>query len=319
MNTKILITGGWGYLGGRIAVTLAEKLGWPVRLSSRQPRPQSPAWLPQAETVCLDLLRPQTFAAALAGVTAVVHLAAMNENDSLADPVKADRINTKATADLLDAAIKSGIKRFVYFSTAHVYGSPLVGNITEASIPRPVHPYAISHYQAEKFVLAAQAQGRIEGIVVRTSNGFGAPTHIDVDRWTLLVNDLCRQAVQNRKLVLHSSGLQQRDFVTLHDIAKATGHFLRLPADNCADGLFNLGGECSMSIWEMTQAVSKCCRDILGEEVPVVRPQPLPGEGAAGLRYDISKLKQTGFTLEGDRDQEIRDTLKICLAQGQPL
>jgi len=73
-------------------------------------------------------------------------------------------------------------------------------------VPRPVHPYAITHHAAEDFVLAAHDEKRLMGYVIRLSNGFGAPAHAGVDRWTLLVNDLCRQAVQTRQLILRSAG-----------------------------------------------------------------------------------------------------------------
>lgn len=313
VNNTVLITGGWGYLGGRIAVDIASETAWQIRLGSHQRHLVSPEWLPQAETVFLDVLQPETFEPALKGVDAVIHLAALNEIESLADPEKASRVNTLGSRHLLDAAVRVGVKRFIYFSTAHVYGSPVEGHITEDSLPRPTHPYAITHHAAEEFVLAAHDKGRMVGIVIRLSNGFGAPTHIGVDRWTLLVNDLCRQAVSTRRLVLRSSGLQQRDFITLHDVGRAARHLLTLSQIECSDGLFNLGGECTMSVWEMAQRIIHCCRKTLGYEPPVTRPEPLSSEIRLDLKYDINKLKRTGFFLRGDMDEEISQTLKMCV------
>jgi len=142
-----------------------------------------------------------------------------------------------AVKHLMSPAIAAGLERFIYFFTAHVYGEPLIGRITEATLPRPIHPYAITHYAAKNFVLAAHNQNKITGVALRLSNGFGAPTHPNVDCWTLLVNDLCRQAVQTRKIVLRSNGLQQRDLIPLMDIGGAVRHLIALPRSNCADGL----------------------------------------------------------------------------------
>lgn len=311
MSQTVLVTGGFGYLGGRIAVAIGNQTDRQVRLASRKAR-SVPDWLPKTQTVALDVLEQASMAAALDGVQTIVHLAAVNENESIANPEQALMVNTLGTLNLLQAAIQAGVERFIYFSTAHVYGVPLVGHITEQTLPRPVHPYAITHHAAEDFVLAAHDQNRITGIVVRVSNGFGEPTHTGVDRWTLLVNDLCRQAVQSRVLKLRSSGLQQRDFITLLDVGRAVCHLLALPRGACGDGLFNLGGESSMSVWDMAQRIVKCCQETLGFTPGIVRPAPGAGENAGSLTYDINKLKQTGFSLNGDADTEITQTLTLC-------
>lgn len=309
---RVLITGGFGYLGGRIATRVARD-GWQVRLASRQLH-GPPAWLPQAETVLLDVLQPNTLDAALSGVQAVVHLAALNEIESSANPKAALLVNTLGSLHLLEAAIRAGIERFIFFSTAHIYGAPLVGNITECSLPRPVQPYAITHRAAEDFILSAHDKLKIAGIVVRLSNGFGVPMHPAVDRWTLLVNGLCLQAVQDKKLTLRSSGLEQRDFIALHDVGRAVSHFLDLPRLDCEDGLFNLGGECAMTVWEMAQRIAQCCCETLGYLPEIIRPEPKFQEKAVALHYDISKLKQTGFLINGNMDGEIMRTLEMCAA-----
>lgn len=311
MSKRVLVTGGLGYLGGRIAVELTNNSEWIVRLGSRKDQ-AAPSWLSQAETVAMDVLEIGSLPKAMADVQAIVHLAAMNENECVTDPGRAVLINTLGTLNVLQAAIDAGVKHFVYFSTAHVYGAPLVGSITEQTLPRPIHPYAITHHAAEDFILAAHDQKKITGIVVRLSNGFGVPTHLDVDRWTLLVNDLCRQAVQTRKLVLRSSGLQQRDFITLTDVGRAVRHLLGLSQIDCGDGLFNLGGDNSLSVWDMVQKISQRCQRTLGYMPTIERPEPRPDEPFNSLNYCSEKLQKTGFSLLGNLDEEIDNTLLVC-------
>jgi UDP-glucose 4-epimerase len=311
MNREILITGGLGYVGGRVAQHLASVPDIKLRLTSRTPPAAPPAWLTNGRVVAWDSASPAV-GPLLEGVDTVVHFAALNEIDSARDPVQALHVNGTETVRLLLAAQQAGVRRFIYFSTAHVYGAPLVGNIDERTLPRPIHPYAISHKVAEDFVLAQHDQGKIEGVVFRLSNGFGAPTNPDVNRWTLIANDLCRQAVTGRKLVLKSSGLQRRDFVTLDDVARCVAHFIDLPTPQLQDGLFNLGGECVLSMYEMAEAIARRCEAVLGFRPPIERPSPAPGEAAPELRYQISKLKAAGFTLEGRVDDEIDATLLLC-------
>ena len=311
MKTYVLITGGFGYLGGRIATELASKPGLAIRLGSRKIQ-LPPTWLPQAEVAAMNILDPASLMSAMQGVRVVVHLAAMNENECLADPNKATLINTLGTLNVLQAAIDAGVKRFIYFSTAHIYGAPLVGHITEKTLPRPTHPYAITHRAAEDFVLAAHDQKKITGIVVRLSNGFGVPTHPNIDRWTLLVNELCRQVVQTKKMVLRSSGLQQRDFISLKDVGRAVGHLLTLSSSECGIGLFNLGGKRSLSVWEMVQKIAQRCQAIFGFLPTIERVEVNSNEQVRALNYDCEILLKKGYTLEGNIEEEIDNTLFFC-------
>lgn len=312
MTDRVLITGGFGYLGGRIAFELGREPRFTVRLASRRPQ-GPPDWLPEAETVAMDVRELETLPATVRDVQSVVHLAAMNENECAADPAGAVLVNTLGTLNLLRAAIDAGVERFIYFSTAHVYAAPLVGHITEETLTRSIHPYAITHRAAEDLVLAAHDQHEITGTVLRLSNGFGAPTHPGINRWTLLVNDLCRQAAgDTRRIVLHSSGVQRRNFITLGDIGRAVRHLLSLPRRDSGDGLFNLGGDASSSVWEMARLITARCSTVLSYMAEIVRPEPHPGETGLELVYGSDKIKKTGFHLSGDADSEIDDTLRLC-------
>ncbi|HWR73336.1 MAG TPA: SDR family oxidoreductase, partial [Nitrospirota bacterium] len=245
-------------------------------------------------------------------VETVIHLAAMNEIDSAANPEQALLINGLGTLKLLQAAERAGVKRFIYFSTAHIYGAPLTGTITEKTLPRPVHPYAITHRVAEDFVLSAHDAGNMTGIVLRLSNAFGEPATPDINRWTLIGNDLCRQAVTTGSLVLRSSGVQQRDFIPLDDVSAAVIHLLDLPADECGDGIFNLGSGQSYSIMEFAERVQSRCTSMLGFTPPIKRPQPDPTERAEPLNYRSDKLKATGYAPGNGFDDEIDRTVRFC-------
>jgi UDP-glucose 4-epimerase len=312
MMDKVLITGGSGYIGGRLVQALVKEPRFHLRLGTRQPLANRPLWPEAVEIVPFDLLSQDDLISACRGVRYVIHLAALNEIDSLANPEAALSINGLGTLKLLEAAQGAGVERFIYFSTAHVYGAPLVGIITEESLPRPNHPYAITHRVAEDFVLAAHDQKAIQGIALRLSNGFGAPASVSPNRWTLIVNDLCRQAMTTGKLVLKSSGLQWRDFITLSDVARSVQHLLNLPASACQDGLFNLGGECSLQIIDLAQRIAHRASRFLGFTPPIHRPESGPTETFQPLDYRVDKFKSTGFSLSRNIDEEIDATLHFC-------
>jgi len=247
------------------------------------------------------------------GVDAVVHLAALNAQQSMADPVASLNVNAVNTARLLSAAIRQGVRRFVYFSTAHVYGRSN-GVITEDSCATSIHPYASSHRAAEDAVRNARERGEIEGIVIRLSNACGAPVSKLANCWMLLVNDLCRQAVTTGKLTLNSSGLQYRDFIPMHDVCRAVSHLLQLESSKLGGACFNLGGACSMTVLEMANLIAQRSEHVLGFKPEVVLPASAEAQGQEErLDYRIDKLKATGFFPHASLNSEIDAGLRFCM------
>lgn len=306
---KILITGGFGYVGGRLAKYLQSHHA--VVVSSRkQPTAEQLERHGQPEFVLHDhLLQTGGFPE---GLDAVIHLAALNERDVLVSPSEAIKVNIDQTRIILEQAIASGVQQFIFFSTAHVYGSPLHGEIDETVLPVPVHPYAITHRAAEDYVLAAQAQGRILSTVIRLSNSFGAPVDPAVNRWTLLVNDLCRQAVTHQKLLLASNGCQYRDFVCLADVQAAMEHILEKREHSPITGIFNLGSGISMPVLEMAELIAENYGKLYGQTIPVHIPDGATQTNEPSLQFSIARLQSTGWAVKNDFRQELQEMLLFC-------
>jgi UDP-glucose 4-epimerase len=310
---RILITGGFGYIGGRLAQYLARATVAQPVLGSRQPS-SPPDWLPTARVVETRWQSADALREICEGVDAVIHLAGMNARDCTADPVDALEVNGLTTARLLRVAAAAGVKRFVHVSTAHVYGSPLSGSISESSATTSLHPYATSHRAGEDVVRFMHERGHIEGIVIRVSNSYGAPAHQHANCWMLLVNDLCRQAVSTGQMTLSSSGIQRRDFVALTDVCRAVAHLLNLEAHMLGDGLFNVGGAWAPTIIEMAERIATCCQRVLGHRPHIVRPRTRVEDTSEMLDYRVDKLLHTGFKLMGGVDSEIIGALEFCSA-----
>jgi UDP-glucose 4-epimerase len=313
---RILVTGGLGYLGSRVAQHLVRSGRWQVMVGTRS----APVidWLPDATIVQTDWQSDESLQDACRSVAAIIHLAGMNSADCAADPVAALAFNGVGTARLVRAAVAAGVRRFVYVSTAHVYASPLRGVITETSLPTNLHPYSTSHKAGEDCVRFMHERRLLEGIVMRLSNAFGTPANPAANCWMLLVNDLCRQAVERGKLVLNSSGLQRRDFITLTDVCRAVEHLLQVDAGSLDGGLFNLGGAWAPTVLEMAERVARCAERVCGVRPQISRPQPSAQEHPGSLEFCIDKLLRSGFALQGDADAEITATLKLCRTLPQP-
>jgi UDP-glucose 4-epimerase len=298
---RILVTGGLGYVGGRLCKALARE--HQVIAGSRQPHLYVPAPGVKVTEAHYPSQRHTK------NIECVIHLASINELVAARDPAKSIEVNTRQSLLWLRAAQHQGVKRFIYMSTAHVYGAPLAGRLDETSPTWPTHPYAISHRAMEDFVLAHE--GPMECLVLRLSNSFGAPANTQVDRWSLLVNQLCRMAVEKGQIAIKSNGLQQRDFITMGDVVRAVEHFIGMPEQEWGDGLFNLGLGKSMSVYEMAKLVWQRAENIMGA-VELIRQEPALGETAPQLEYCVDKLRQTGFTWKNDVLGEIDATLELC-------
>ena len=314
---NILITGGLGYIGGRIASYLKEKEpDSRIFLTTRNKNRKLPSWADDFTVLQMDLLNENSIADCLKDkdINVIIHLAALNEIDSMKNLALALEVNTQGTYKLLKIASRKKIDRFVYFSTFHVYGETSSSVITEETPTRPFHPYAITHRAAEDIVTFFNHYHKMKTLILRLSNGYGYPVDRDINRWTLVFNDLCRQAVTSGRIVLKSSGKQHRDFISLHDVARAVEHFLFAVPDKWGDGLYNLGGDCSISILDAAKKISDVYRKKYKKEILEIKTrQNDTGSILPKLvKYSIEKIVKTGFTLKGDMISEIERTMDVC-------
>ena len=311
-DLNILITGGLGYLGGRVADSL--KRNFPettIILGTRRKIQDIPDWAESFKIIHLDICDPVSIEKAVVGSDTVVHLAALNEHESIRNIEAAWKTNALGTQALLSAANRKGVQRFVYFSTFHVYGD-YWETITENSPARPHHPYAATHRAAEDMVRFYQYYKNMDTLILRLSNGFGYPMDTGIDRWTLVFNDLCRQAITSEKMVLKSSGKQHRDFISLHDVGAAVEHFLFRVRGQWKDGLYNLGGDGSLSIAEAAKTIARVYEKKYDKRIPIETADQDDEGPCNSAHFNIDKLKATGFQLTGDMETEIEQTLSLC-------
>lgn len=313
---NILITGGLGYVGGRLADRLAREPGAAVTLTDLPPRGALPAWAGGFSFLPADVLDKKVLAAVFTGqkFDAVVHLAALNDADCARNPELAAEVNTKGTYNVLEAASAAGVPRFVYFSTFHVYGPAAGDTISEATPAMPAHPYGITHRAAEDYVNYFRVYKGMKTLIFRMSNSFGCPMDKGVNAWMLVFNDLCRQLVTVGAITLKSSGAQHRDFIALSDAAEAVRHFLVAAPDKWGDGLYNLGGGASMSILEAARRVEKIYEAKYGKKPgPLTAAPAAPGAPAPKpVVYVTEKIRAAGFSPAGGMDEEIARTLALC-------
>ena len=238
-------------------------------------------------------------------------MAALNEWDCVSNPSEAIRVNIDETRIILENAIKHGAKEFIYFSTAHAYGQ-LTGHVTEERLPAPVHPYAITHRAAEDYVNAAGIQKKINTVCLRLSNSFGAPVVPTVNRWTLLANDLAKQAIEKKQLTLLSNGCQYRDFISLSDVTAVVSEMISNGISILKHPMYNLGSGQSMRVIDMANLIVSVHKELYNQELPIILPEDAIQTTEPGLQFDISLLESAGFKMKNDFRAEIKSLLQFC-------
>lgn len=307
---RVLLTGGFGYLGGRLAQRLARTDHTEVVLGSRHPS-CPPAWLPGARVVRTDWSSDRDLSQLCRELDAIVHLAGMNAADCALDPIGALEFNGLATARLVRAAVAQRVSRFIYISSAHVYGTALCGIVRDSTCPEPLHPYATSHRAGEDALRSAS--GEIDAIIVRLSNAFGVPASPCEHCWSLLINDLCRQAARTHRLVLKTDGSQRRDFIPISAFCRAIEHLLTLPAALIVGGVFNVGGQWAPTVLEAAGRVAEQAYRALGVRPAIVAGEKRDQVGTGPLQFSMERLLASGFEPElAAIDEELRQLINFC-------
>ena len=221
---RYLVTGGAGFIGSHIVDRLvADKHQVRVLddLSSGRLENLAPV-KDRVEFVKADLRDRTAIATIYQGIEYVIHAAAWRSvPKSMADPYEYAEVNVLATVDLLNAAVKAKVKRFVCVSSSSVYGETTVVPMHEALPTLPVSPYAASKLVDEIFCgLFSRAFG-LETVCVRYFNVFGPRQSLEND-YAVVVPKFIACLLRKESPPIYGDGKQSRDFTYVDNVAEAT-------------------------------------------------------------------------------------------------
>ncbi|HEX5742167.1 MAG TPA: SDR family NAD(P)-dependent oxidoreductase [Pilimelia sp.] len=225
-NSTVLVTGGLGYIGAHVVRDLLAR-GWRVRAFDNYYRTdravaESLAALDGVEVVEGDVRYPHAVNAAVRGVEAVVHLAAVCINKSISDPGESLDVNLLGTHHVCEAAAAASVRRLVFASSASVYGNPTSLPMRETDPAAPITPYCIAK-QASEHLLAFYAQRvAVSWLALRFFNVYGPGQPTDA-YYTSVVLTFLRRLARGEAPVIDGRGAQSMDFVHVEDVARAVG------------------------------------------------------------------------------------------------
>lgn len=274
---RVLVTGATGAVGPRVVAALVEA-GCLVRALSHDP-PPADLWPAGVEAEVGDVTDRAAVRAAMRGVDAVVHLAALLH---VVDPPASlrsayERINVGGTALVSEAAREAGVGRLVLFSTIAVYGASAGGVLTEDSVPHPDSFYAETKLAAEQIVRAARRDDGGElGTVLRLGAVYGSRIKGNYRR---LVTALARG-----RFIPIGRGLNRRTLVYDRDVGRAAVLAALHPA--AAGQVFNVTDG---RIHTLEEIIAALC-GALGRMPPRVTLPVGPTRRVAGLLEDGARL-----------------------------
>jgi len=261
---KVAVTGGAGFIGSHLCARL-ELAGHQVLAIDDLSRGRRENLPPRVPLETIGIGEPE-LGRRLAEFAprALVHLAAqVDARRSLEDPAFDAQVNILDTVRLFTAAVRTGVERIVFASSAAVYGDPEEIPTPEESAPVPLSPYAIGKLAGEGYLAFFARQYGVAGVALRFANVYGPRQESVGEAGVVAV--FCQRLLAGQPVQIHGDGRQTRDFIYVEDVARA-----------CAASLSGPPG-----VYNVATGIETDVRTLFGRLAAALRPGSLPVYGPA--------------------------------------
>lgn len=301
MSGNILVTGGCGYIGSHVTRQLSEA-GYSVVVYDNLSTGFADALINGEKLVQGDLADPERLDKLFRdhGFRTVLHFAAaIVAPESVTDPLKYYSNNTRNSLNLLQACVRHGVERFVFSSTAAVYGMPADGVASEESPTEPINPYGTSKLMSEWMLRDTACAHPMKYVALRYFNVAGADPQARMGQRTPeathLIKVSCQAALGMRDQVAiygtdypTPDGTGIRDYIHIEDLASAHLAALDYLENGGESTRINVGYGSGSSVREVVAMVKK----VSGIDFTVVEAERRPGDPAM-LVAKADKIRET--------------------------
>jgi UDP-glucose 4-epimerase len=267
---KIVITGGNGYIGARLSQHLAVG-GNQIIPVCFPDAPKNEEWKSKMFAIIVGDIRNDETILKITEFDPdiLIHLVSLDHFDSEKEPGFVNGVNVLPTWRLLDKCTKQNLKKFIYFSTIHVYGKIENNIIEEDHAIQTNSVYGLTHYLSENICDYYNRKTPTEVIIVRLSNSYGAPIFSDNNCWWLVVNDLCKSAFLNKEIQLQSDGSPQRDFIHGNDVCQAIKRIIENDSIRIENNVYHICSGETLTIMEIAMLVKKVYQSRYNQNLPI--------------------------------------------------
>ncbi len=287
--SKVLVTGGAGFIGSHLTEALLRK-GYSVRVlddfstGKRENLIFDKAY-PSLEIIEGDIRDFSTCQKAMKGMEYVFHQAALpSVQRSVEDPETSNAINVGGTLNILLAAKEVGVKRVIYASSSSVYGDTPTLPKHEEMPSNPLSPYALQKYVGEQYCRLFYQLYSLETIALRYFNIFG-PKQDPNSLYSAVIPKFIDALLQGRPPIIFGDGEQSRDFTYIENVVQA--NLLAMSAEHLHGEAINIAYGKRISLNQLLNLL----KEILGSKLSPIHEEPRQGDVRHSLA-DIRKGKE---------------------------
>jgi len=308
MTSKVLVTGGAGFIGSHLVDRLLRD-GHAVavldNLSTGRRENLADAG-DRIEFVEGDIRDLETLRSAVAGVDTVFHQAALpSVPRSIKSPADSHAVNATGTLNVLIASRDAGVRRVVYASSSSVYGNSPELPKRETMPTAPLSPYAVSKLTAEQYCRVFHHVYGLETVALRYFNVFG-PRQDPNSAYSAVIPKFIRILVEGRAPHIDGDGEQTRSFAFVENVVDAN---VRAAAAEGAPGeAFNIAGAERISINELDRTLRDLVPNAPSE--PASHGDPRPGDVRHSYA-DLAKARDLlGYDVQTPLGEGLRRTVE---------
>lgn len=311
-DSKILVTGGAGFIGSNLCETLVH-LGYQVTCldnfsTGKMENLDNLLTHPGFKLITGDIRDPDTCKQAVEGVDYVFHEAALGSVPrSIADPVTTNEVNVSGFLNILVAARDAKVKRFIYAASSSTYGDSESLPKVEEIIGRPLSPYAITKFVNELYADVFSRTYGIECIGLRYFNVFGRRQDPN-GAYAAVIPLFVKQLMEHQSPVINGDGEFSRDFTYIDNVIQMNLLAMKTENQDAVNTVYNTAFGDRTTLNQLTGYL----KELLAEfDSAIAHLEILHGPSRIGdIPHSLASIDKARRLLKYNPQFNLRDGLK---------